>query len=384
MIQGRDQFGYYQVGQEKFYHKSTALMRARELNLHPTWHFNREAYEKLDWQSDRAADLSTVYQARARQLREKYDHISVSFSGGSDSWTMVKAFIDSRTHLDEIFVRWPVKGVKGKYTVSRNQRPENILSEWDLTIQPQLAMFQEQLPHTKITVYDWTDDFFQSEFNDDQWYLTQDALNPGVFLKQNCIGENELEALEKGRASCIVYGREKPQLCMHQGNIYCYFLDKLVNSRPYATYERGIELFYWTPDMPEITWSQARTMYRYVLARPELANLIDWTIPYSRPRKDIWDNLVRSVIYADYNAVPWFQATKPTTCIYNENDSWLFAHQDALWMQSWRNCADNLFRSIDPRWLEIKNNQLVGMKGFIDGWYLLGPAPENYLTKSMT
>ena len=176
-------YGYYQVGAEIYTHKISALMSSSKGNNSPEWHFHNDVYEKLNWQADSKFTLNELYQARAKQLREKYDYLVLSFSGGSDSWTALQAFIDSGTHLDEIFVRWPMSATCGKYAVNTNTHASNILSEWTLTIQPMLAKYQNLLSNTKITVHDWSSDLLNNELSDQDWMLTQDYLNPGSFLK---------------------------------------------------------------------------------------------------------------------------------------------------------------------------------------------------------
>ena len=41
--------GYYKVGQEVFDRKLSALSRATETGIAPTWHFHSEIYGKQDW-----------------------------------------------------------------------------------------------------------------------------------------------------------------------------------------------------------------------------------------------------------------------------------------------------------------------------------------------
>jgi hypothetical protein len=195
-------------------------------------------------------------------------------------------------------------------------------------------------------------------------------------LKYNSIGAAEMQAIESGKKTCMIYAVDKPQMCMSNGNIYCYFLDKLANKHPNNDFERTSELFYWSPDFPEITWSQARAMYRFVLSNPKTADLIDWTKPYNGVRKSLWDRLVRGVIYQDYEQLNLFQADKGGNNVYADNDAWMMDHQNLLWMQSWESGLRNLFRSIDHKWLEVRDGQVQGFRGFINGWYNLGPAPQ--------
>ena len=118
IISNQERQGFYTVGSTVFVHKISALIEATRTNQMPTWHFHYNTYKKLPWQQEYHEPLTMVYQRRAKQLRDKYDHLTLCFSGGSDSWTALKAFLDSRTHLDELYVRWPLAATKGRYVVS--------------------------------------------------------------------------------------------------------------------------------------------------------------------------------------------------------------------------------------------------------------------------
>ena len=123
-------FGYYQVGDSIFDLKIPALLAASRAGISPTWHYHHDVYQKQDWTGPIKSSLDEIYQKRAKQLRSKYDYIVLSFSGGSDSWTVLDAFRSSNTHLDEVFVRWPKKATENLYSVdASNKHPSNILRD---------------------------------------------------------------------------------------------------------------------------------------------------------------------------------------------------------------------------------------------------------------
>jgi hypothetical protein len=368
-------YGYYLVNNEKFDHKISALIRATKVNTRPTWHFHREIYNQLDWQQDSAETLSNVYQRRARQLREKYDYVAISFSGGSDSWTVINSFISSKSHIDEIFVRWPITGTQGKYQANgQNTHASNILSEWELTILPMLKEYSKIIPQTKITIHDWSNDLHHQELTDKNWALTQDYLNPGSFLKFCAISSGEQTAIDSGLKTTIVFGTDKPQLCVNQGNVYCYFLDKLANSHAYADFYRNSELFYWSPDLPELTHVQARALYHSIVTNPKIASMIDFSKPCDPLIKQVWNQISRSIIYPEYSKLNTFQANKSYTNVFDEVDLWMSAHKDLRYNQSWKYGLNNVFSSIAPHFFDRREDEITGFGGFIDGMYLLGPA----------
>jgi hypothetical protein len=368
-------YGHYRVGSEIYTHKISALIEASKLTNHvPQWDFHDHVYSQLNWQEDLGESLDQVYQRRARQLREKYDYLVLSFSGGSDSWTVLQAFIDSGTHLDEIFVRWPLAATHGKYSVSKTTNASNILSEWELTIRPMLDQYQKIIPRTKITIHDWSNELLSGEVTDQDWMLTHDYLNPGSFLKYQAISRTELAAINAGKKTAVIFGTDKPQLCYKNGQVYCYFLDKLANSHAYSTFDRVSELFYWSPDMPEITHIQSRALYNYIKTNSQILSLIDWSIPYSSERKYLWDAVSRSIIYKKYSQLSVFQANKPHSNVLNEVDAWMTDLKDFRYIQSWKSGLKNVLNSVDPKFIEQKNDEVTGFIGFISGNYCLGPA----------
>jgi hypothetical protein len=370
-------FGYYLVGNEIITNKVKALERATQTGVHPSWHFHDNVYSKLNWEQDSPLDLSILYQLRAKQLREKYDYLVVNFSGGSDSWTVLKAFYDSGTYVDEIFVRWPIKATHGKFQVDpTNRHPSNILSEWELTIIPALKEIELWFPKTHITIHDWSDEFFSTVIDDDTWIdkMPEDYLNPGAIPKFSSIGNNEQNLINLGRSTAVIDGIDKPQFWYIDGKVYCYFLDKLANAHAPELHGRNAEHFYWTPDLPEITLVQARYIFQELKKNPQYLSMIDKNQPYDATIKNLWNNFTRKIIYPDYVSRQFFQSNKSYTNVYDEVDAWMFTegYQDSLFLQSWKNVLNNIVNSIDTKYFDKKNNEIVGYCGFFDKLYCLG------------
>ena len=66
------------------------------------WIFHDDAFSKYPWHIEPEASLDQLYDARARQLREKYDYVVLSYSGGSDTHNILESFIRQGLHIDEI------------------------------------------------------------------------------------------------------------------------------------------------------------------------------------------------------------------------------------------------------------------------------------------
>jgi hypothetical protein len=364
--------GYYTVGEEIYFNKVPALVKASHLNVFPKWHFYQEVYSNLDWAQDSNKTLVEWYRLRALQLRERYDHLILNFSGGSDSWTILKAFVDNGIHLDEIVVRWPFYATSRKHIPSTDVSSTNLLSEWDFTINPMLKQIESQNPEIKITIDDWSIDLDKIELTDDQWHYYTDYLNPACLLKANQKTPTEERLISKGKTCAQIVGVDKPQMFFSNGKIYCYFLDKLGNSRRMLDQDRNLELFYWTADMPELVHAQAREIFNVLKFQPFLINLIDKNIPYNRERKNLWDKFVTSVIYKDYASRNFFQTKKSSSCLIYDGDAWLHQEKNLRLLDSWESGIKNLYASIDKKYFEYRNNEIVGLIGFVDGVFCLG------------
>lgn len=371
--------GYYLVGSDVYVSKSEALTIGTQNNIYPKWKFFTDIWRQQDWTSPPQIDVYTLYQARARQLREKYDYICLSFSGGSDSTTMLQAFIDSGCFIDEVLVKWPIKAT-AKYSATIDRDPANILSEWELTVLPQLNHYQNLLgPKTQFTVVDWSDQVFERESSEDIiWHHSQDHLNPSTYIRQSCLSEKTHAAIDAGKKTCIVFGIDKPQIGYRKGWLYCYFLDKLAHTHAYHPWDQYVELFYWTPDFPEIVSTQSKIIYQYLLMHPHFLRLLDLSTTIKWEDKVAWDIVVRTLIYPEYMKHRWFQARKPTSFVYDEIDQWMYSDTTvSKYLQSWKSHLQNRFSNIDEKYIDCRDGKLHGYVGFIDGMYLLGPISNN-------
>jgi diphthamide synthase (EF-2-diphthine--ammonia ligase) len=102
-----------------------------------------------------------LYDLRARQLREKYDYLILSYSGGADSHNVLMSFIKQGIHLDEIVVNTMEKGNKKSTSINnKNVQATNAAAEHELQTVPRLKEAAALIPRTKITICDLTDYLF--------------------------------------------------------------------------------------------------------------------------------------------------------------------------------------------------------------------------------
>lgn len=366
--------GYYKVGEQKYIYKLKALVEGTKQNIHPEWQFYPEVFSKVNWTVSNNVDLKTVYARRAQQLRDQYDHLTLHYSGGSDSYTVLRAFIDNNIHIDEVFVRWPIKATENLYTANANDTSTaNILSEWDLIIKPDLDYLRTHYPKIKITVVDWSEDATNlTNFSEELFEeVGSDFLNFGVFFKHLTISDIEKQRFSKGLKTASIFGLDKCRVVKQGNDAFVYFLDISINMAG-SQKNKNIEPFYWTPNMPDVVKEQAHTVFNYFAARPELQHLLEFESFSDPVKKQQYDLIVRSLVYPDWNPTK-FQASKPKNSIYTETDTWLFNHyQGQRILDSWQYAVKNQLATIDKKYIKYLNGEVNGFVGFISPFYRIG------------
>lgn len=371
---------YYTVGSKKFYSKTLALIEATRTNIFPNWHFGNGIFDTVDWNMP-VADITEVYQKRARQLREKYDYLVLCFSGGSDSTTVLHSFLSQNILIDEILVRWPLKGTQNLYKPGTSLNPENILSEWDFSIKPKLDYIRQYFPKIKITIEDWSETL-DRDILEEEWFSINDHMNPGVFRKYGGLSASheEIAMIDKGKKTAVMWGVDKPQLAYKDNNIYFYFIDKLANfAFINGTANRNVELFYWTPDCPELVVTQARLVYEYFIKNPKMISLIDWNTRRTN-NKTLYNDIIRRIVYPNWD-LNTFQAGKPELNTKCEYDGWMFtALRTHRYLDSWQSNLKSIRNTVNEKYFHYaKNGEFDGWVGFISPFYKIGPfyQPEN-------
>ena len=147
------QLGYYKSGEQKFANKHQALLHATANSIQEvTYHWFDDVFDNFDRSKVGTYSLNELYLKRALQLRESYDYLILNYSGGADSWNILKLFLDNNIKLEHIMVSWPISAVNaGLYTPSKKDvSARNFMSEWDFTMKPDLDWIAANYPEIKI------------------------------------------------------------------------------------------------------------------------------------------------------------------------------------------------------------------------------------------
>ena len=378
-IEQNPKLGYYKAGDKIFYSKPEAHIYATETNQKVSWQFNDVAFGKFDWTVEPESSLPEIYKRRAQQLRDTYDWIRVEASGGADSTTAIYSFLLNGIHLDEVVFRYPKQADKGVTDDPFNTKPENTLSEFQFAAKPLLEWVKTHAPNTTVTIQDYSENLLTENYmKDESWvFTTRDWFQPGHGIKHNNFGTTDHKELaDSGKKICALYGVDKPKIAIIDNSWYLYFLDTYANhSNPVVGDYTNItsELFYWTPDMPELCAKQAHVIRRW-FDMPQNQHLkhIVHHANNNADQRTTYENLIKALIYPDYDPATW-QTAKPTSSFYNEMDHWFHVNLAGTQLYSaWESGLQFLVDKIDKKYFVTKMGRPSGLTNYRSPMYYVG------------
>lgn len=379
LFEENPKLGYYMVGKEKIHHKALALIKATETKQFPEWYFNREVFDTYPWSIEPSTSLKDLYRMRAQQIRDRFDYIRLEFSGGADSTVVLYSFLNNGIHLDEVVTRWPKAGEKHVPADPFNTTPENSLSEWEYACRPMLEWIKNVSPKTRITIVDFGEDMLAGKHDESWIYRTKEWLMPSYPFKTAIDSTIEhKKMLDTGKSVCVLWGVDKPKLCIKDSKWYFYFMDMQANdsSPDLGSYTNVTnEFFFWTPDLPEIVCKQAHTVMNWFnqpINQP-LQHLVRWP-NYSITQRAAFESIIKPLIFPEYDPAT-FQVGKTTSNFYNEMDSWFYPYfKDTNYGHAWQAGIRYLVDKIDSKYFNYDLGIPTGFVGFISPFYELGPA----------
>jgi len=266
----RDRLGYYQIGLRKFYSKISAVTEHCKTGYEIEWIFNDSVYEKFDWTKTIEIPLSELYRLRAQQIRDTYDYICLFYSGGGDSNNVLHSFIDNGIFLDEIIMfqaKPDVKNLKKNDTSNRNG-----FAEIEFEAKSHLQTYKNLIHRdTKIREFDIVEPF-NNFLKKDDWFLniapSTTRSDSSTLARRLAIFDNLKSITEnyEGKKIAQILGCDKPLVWQNNDEYYFYFLDSNTHSNmslntldsQFLNNDCRTELFYWSPDLPELVIKQAQ------------------------------------------------------------------------------------------------------------------------------
>ena len=357
-----DKLGCYRVGDLKFYSKLEAIEYMQKTGIHLHGDFNETVFNSYNWTKEPTETVTELYRRRAQQLRDKYDYIVLMFSGGADSTTVLRSFVDNDIKLDEAvsYMSYDATGDRDHY----------FNAEIFGVAVPVVEQLKTQYPWVKHRVIDLTEfivDYYNKDQNKFDWiYEMNMCFSPNNTCKESLPLKIKewADIIHSGKKFCVLWAHDKPRIAHEDGRFLVKFIDIVDNAatvksiagqQPYTD-----ELFYWTPDLPEISIKQGHIIKNY-LSAPNVQNL-----PFvSREKSDLayreidgvkyWlsNHGVHQLIYPGWD-IATFSNGKASSAIFTERDSWFFELSNGHDIkQNWWTGLDQLWKLIPNYW---KNN----------------------------
>jgi uncharacterized protein YajQ (UPF0234 family) len=373
--------GYYKVGDECFDNKHFALIQSSKTGQNPEWIFHNDTFDKFDWTVRPPGTLKELYKQRAQQIRDEYDYITIHFSGGMDSWTVLHSFLSNGIHVDEVYTRWSFAARKYMPANNKNTSSVNVMSEYEYTVVPVLDYVRKNFPKTNVVVDDISEEFTKNRNEekilfDNTHYVT---LASGI----KWIRQSEQEALvsNKNKKIAQIIGAEKVMFKVINGNFYAYFLDSQGNSE---RDDRTLEFFFTTPKFPLIPILQAHYLKDFI-KQISANGAVDYENPIFKTSGMGASRIIYGMsCYPDYN-INTFQTKKQPGSAYHTEDLWIKQYNPKLFEQ-WDFEKESLYKMINKKYKRygkeftnsITNDKLVGSKFFSTKNYLVS-TKENFL-----
>lgn len=369
--------GYYIVGNKIFNFKINALEEATRTSLPITWEFNTEEFKSVNWRNDSLISIEQVYRMRAQQLRDQYDYLVLAYSGGADSDTVLKSFINNNIHLDEIICDWSLSQTNNSnYKVSMDTAPENYTSEWELAIKPTLEYITKNFPKIKITLVDSTETLTIEDF-EDTCTVTHNCGYVSV-KRYRKISQRIRDLADQHNQVGLIIGLEKPRLSVERGILCASFFDSScwIKSSYNDGYKKNIEYFYWAQDLPEIVAAQSRLIYQAIKHNTNVHSIFKFTesdTPEESYKKtQLQREFIKHAIYPNWDNR--FQAQKGSSPIYSEQYEWLWSKNKTIELESWESSMNARLALVDKNHLILSNTgKFLGYRtNFVSRSYPVG------------
>jgi hypothetical protein len=331
----KDKFGFYQVGDFRTYSKVEAIELANKTGSGIHWNFNDLDFSTYDWKVEPVEDLKTLYQQRAKQIRERYDYVVIWWSGGADSYTVLRSFVDAGLHVDEL-ATFHNYGGDGSWDTYLNKEVKDVAM-------PVAQKILERSPTTKFRLVDHLEyqrDLFSHSDNQFDFLYKANAVFSPNQLARRYIREREKDYLDlfaQGKRVCFVWGMDKPRVQQVGGKFAIRMIDIVDNSVNPETQRlnrewENDEFFYWSPDAKDLLCKQGHIVRRYLQNIPQEDFNSRWLSKKVNFLGDIEVNGVKwyltndglhRLVYEDWNADTYSSGKHNFLLMWSPRDEWM-------------------------------------------------------------
>jgi hypothetical protein len=366
LVSSIDKFGFYQIGNRKCYSKHEALEQSRQTKESIEYIFNDDVFSKFDWTIEPTSSLTEIYKQRAQQIRGKYDYVILCYSGGADSHNMLESFLNAGVRVDEIVSFHSFEGDGDK-----NSNFNKEIFETAIPFVESLKQCRRLPPSVSHRLLDLTDviNNFCKEINwlDFTYYINSSVSINNVaraWLRKYVLDWKNL--IDSNKKLVLVWGHDKPRLMNHHNKFFLNFLDIQDNCvspwiqqfNPPGWFD---ELFYSTPDMPNLVIKQAHVTANFLTSCAEshhwltdeitgLGHVIKKRPDGSQKAKWLTQDGQSFLIYPWFNPKLYYEK-KPLDIIYSYRDQWFWKNTE--FGNQWNNAIGSMITTFGDEWLNV-------------------------------
>jgi hypothetical protein len=363
----KDKFGFYQVGDFKSYSKVETIEAARRIGqtTQVHWNFNDFEFSNYNWKIEPTESIKELYQRRARQIRERYDYVVLWWSGGADSYTMLKAFVDEGLFVDELATFHNHTG-DGNWDSYLNSEVKRVAI-------PVAEKMLEKSPNTKFRLVDhinYQPDLYNVDDNKFDFLYKANAVFSPNQLARRYIREKEKDYLDlfaQGKKVCFVWGMDKPRVNLVDGKYAIRFVDIVDNSVNPVTqtlnrpWEHD-EFFYWSPDACDMLCKQGHIVMRYLKNVPQQDigpwfttkhNVLGNTMINGKMHY-LTNNGLHRLVYPDWDTDTYSSGKHDFLLMWSPRDEWFLKDEHSEHRRIYTNGLQKLKELAGPEWTSMK------------------------------
>lgn len=361
-----NQYGCWIVEGKPFQNKLQAVTYAVPKGWWPHFDFNEQEFSQCNWNQEPVADLETLYFNRAKYLRSKYDHITIEFSGGADSWYVLYSFIAQGLHVDVVNHRYIEAAAAGDRS---DTSTENTAAEGRYTAYPWFQEFQKMSPYMQWQTYGSTKNVLQGWEAGPLDPFEYNRLHVAMALRVPGLAEDPYQQNKVNGRAAVIHGIDKPNIFFQNEKFYYYFPDHAITGTP--AIERSKlgclwedVFFYWDPDCSDLLIKQAHIIKQWFQSNPAMISLIS---KRDFRNNKFYDELVNQLVYPRYKNM--WQAEKNSGYSVLSHEAWF--HKNYLdtvagrnWQSSMQTCSDIIHQTLKNTQFESFLQTEFHMKNF--------------------
>ena len=235
-----------------------------------------------------------------------------------------------------------------------------------------------QYPWIKFRLIDLTDmtiDHFTNRAKSDWFYDMNSYFGPNNASRQDLPLKIKewADLIHSGKKLCMLYALDKPRIRQSNGKFIFNFIDlidvsgsvkSMAGKQPYVD-----ELFYWTPDKPEIVIKQAHLIKNYLKAiDPTKLNFVSLEksdlayVEYQGQRWWLSNHGVHQLIYPGWD-INTFSVGKTPSLLFPPRDNWFFKMQESIQAKkNWEIGIKKMWQLLPDYWKNTPTDIYAGVK----------------------